>query len=104
MGGKARTPNGDAVQAPEMRASVHVTVAPKQGYSIEAWMRLHDEKDMTRTVEYIAETEEGLHLVEVTYEARGADLSDLMRPYRNSKEWRRMADVQKHGPTTMVKL
>ena len=84
-------------------ATVKLIVAPKQGISKEAWLRMHKEKGMNRKVEFEADLEHNRFMVSVSYTARGADFSDLIHPYRENAEWRRLADVVRGGPTTTYK-
>ncbi len=88
-------------------ASVKLIVATKQGISKEAWLRMHDEKNrgegMKRKVEFLYDMPDNRFMVKVTYTARGADFSDLIHPYRESAEWRRLADVIRGGPTETEK-
>lgn len=89
-------------QRPVQTVECEVLVAPKLGIRIEGWLRMHEEKKMVRTVTYRGKRD-GCHLVTIAYTARGADLSDIMRPYRESKEWTRLADVIKTGKTRYFK-
>ena len=89
-------------QRPVQTVECEVLVALKLGIKIEGWLRMHKEKGMVRTVTYRGKRD-GNHLVTIAYTARGADLSDLMRPYRESAEWQRLADVVKTGKTRYFK-
>lgn len=83
-----------ASRAAVFESSVDILVTPRRGYTIEAWIGQHEDKNMAREVELIGPNAlaEGQFLVRVKYTARGAARSDVMRPYRESKEWIRVAD------------
>ena len=89
---------------PVQRVEAEVSVLMRPGITIEAWLRMHAEKKMNRVVVLRGKQESGAYMCTVTYEARGADLADIMRPYRETMEWARLASVVKIGTTRTVKI
>jgi hypothetical protein len=79
------------------RVTCTVEVQPRKGYSIDAWMDTHQKwksvREGVRVVGKPRQTAANTYLVDVTYEAQGADASDIMRPYQDTQEWRRIANV-----------
>lgn len=75
------------------RVVVTVEVQPRHGYSMDAWVETHAVELPTKELGPVTETAKGTYIVEVTYEAQGADASDIMRAYESTKLWRRMANV-----------
>lgn len=86
----------------EVTATLHVV--PRAGFTIDGWLAAHE--DLKRSVILLSPaagrtignvsfppSDEGF-LVDVTYgPAKGANLEDVMRTYRDSRVWHRMADV-----------
>ena len=87
--------------APNQTAQCRLVVALKPGVTIEAWLILHDGKK--RHVTLVSDLGDRRYLVDVEYTARGADYSDLMRPYRQTAIWRKLADVARGGKTTITR-
>lgn len=67
-------------------------VRPLGGKGIVEFMEMHDDKAAETVLRGAVKGEPNLFHVTVTYGAHGADLSDIMRPYRTTK-WKKVADV-----------
>ena len=76
-----------------------VLVRPAKDITIDTWINFHNLKNMNRNVTLLGEYEDG-YLVDISYTAKGADAADIMRPYRNTQEWRRLGMVERRGKST----
>ena len=75
------------------KTTARIVVKPYDDHTIEQWIGMHI--DLKREAKLIDGPGlfDGMFLVEVTYEAKGANAEDIMRPYRLRKKWMEIADV-----------
>ena len=75
------------------KTTARIVVQPTDGHTIEQWIGMHI--DLKREAKLIDGPGlfDGMYLVEVTYQAIGANTEDIMRPYRLRKKWMAIAEV-----------